>query len=61
MLPLTPPRFVTFAASLTLAALAGASLHFRLPMVGHYVAGHRIWFLIAAYVLLALGVVARGL
>jgi hypothetical protein len=61
MLQLTPPRLATFGASLLLAGIAVASLYTRVPMVGHYVAGHRIWFLVAAYVMLALGVVSRSL
>ncbi len=58
---LTPPRMITFAASLVLAALVLASFYMRVPAIGHYVAGHRIGFLVAAYVVLALGVVSRSL
>jgi hypothetical protein len=59
MVQLSPPRLLTFLASFVLAGAAVASLYLRLPMVGHYVGGHRIWFLVAAYTLLALGVVSR--
>jgi hypothetical protein len=61
MVQLTPPRLVTFIASFVLAVLAVATMYTRVPMVGHYVAAHRIWFLVAAYVVLALGVVSRSL
>lgn len=61
MAQLTPPRLMTFAVSVVLAALAVASLYMRVPVVGHFVVGHRLWILVAAYVVLALGVVARAL
>ena len=57
---LSPPRLITFVASLVLAVLAFATMYTRVPMVGHYVAGHRIWFLVAAYAVLAVGVMSRS-
>jgi hypothetical protein len=61
MVQLTPPRLITFIVSFILAAVAVASVYTRVPFVGHFVVGHRIWVLVAAYALLALGVVSRSL
>ena len=58
---LTPPRIVTFVVSLVLAILAVASSRVHIPTVGPLIAGHRMEVLIGAYVLLALGVVLRGI
>ena len=58
---LTPPRILTFAISLVIAILAIASLYTRLPTIGAWVNGHRFWMMVAAYVILALGVALRGL
>lgn len=55
---LTAPRLLTFAASLILAALAVANLlHVHLPAIGPFVADHRTGLLVAAYAVLAAGVV----
>lgn len=61
MVQLTPPRLITFLVSFVLAAVAVASLYVRVPFAGHFVVGHRIWVVVAADVLLALGVVSRSL
>jgi hypothetical protein len=58
---LTPPRLITFAVSLILIGLAVASLYVRIPTIGRFVSGNRTWFFVAAYVVLALGVVTRSL
>ena len=58
---LTPPRLITFLLSLILVGLAVASMYTKIPNIGGFVAGHRTWILVAAYAVLALGVVARGL
>ncbi len=59
---LTTPRLLTFVASIILAALAVANLlHVHLPMVGPFVADHRTGMLVAAYAVLAAGVVIPGL
>ncbi|MDB5593279.1 MAG: hypothetical protein JWM36_240 [Hyphomicrobiales bacterium] len=58
---LTTPRILTFIVSLILALLAIASLYTRIPTVGLWIIGHRFWMMVAAYVILALGVVMRGL
>ncbi|MDB5642562.1 MAG: hypothetical protein JWN07_1879 [Hyphomicrobiales bacterium] len=58
---LTTPRILNFIISLIIAALAIASLYMRIPTIGAWVNGHRFWMMVAAYVILALGVVVRGL
>lgn len=58
---LSTPRLPTFLASLVLAGLALASLHVHIPTIGPFVAEHRLWMWIAAYVVLAFGVLFRRL
>ncbi len=58
---LTPPGFPAFFVSLILAIVAVATLYTHVPMVGHFVSAHRFWVLLAAYVILLLGVVMDGL
>ena len=58
---LTAPRLVTFVISLVLIGLAVASLYFRIPTIGRFVASYRTEFLIGAYAVLALGVLSRRL
>lgn len=61
MLNLSPPRAITFLVSLVLIGLAVASLYLRIPTIGATVVKFRTWFLVGAYVVLALGVVSRSL
>ncbi|KQP89612.1 hypothetical protein ASF60_19185 [Methylobacterium sp. Leaf113] len=61
MLKLSPPRTLTFLLSLVLIGLAIASLSLRIPMIGPTVVKFRVWFFVAAYVVLALGVVSKRL
>jgi hypothetical protein len=58
---LTPPSPLVLFASLVLAVLSVATLYTRVPIVGHYVAVHRFWVMVAAYAVLLLGVVLEGL
>ena len=59
---LTSPRFPTFFLSLALVMLAAAGLlHVHVPAVGPFIATHRVGVLMAAYAVLAFGVVLRGL
>lgn len=58
---LTAPRILTFLISLIIALIAVASLYTRLPTIGAWVNGHRFWMMVAAYVILALGVALRNL
>lgn len=61
LVQLTAPRLITFAVSLILVGLVVASFYLRIPSIGQFVSGHRLGFLIAAYAVLALGVVWRRL
>lgn len=61
MIQLSPPRTITFAISLVLAAAVLASFYVRIPAVGPFVVAHRMALLGAAYAVLAAGVVARSL
>lgn len=56
---LSPPRMLTFIVSLVLAVLAVASLYVHVPAISAFVTAHRFWILVAAYVILALGVLLR--
>jgi hypothetical protein len=58
---LTPPGMPIFILALVLAVLALISFRFSIPSIGHFVAANRFWFMTAAYGLLFLGVVLRGL
>lgn len=58
---LSPPGAPIMILSLVLAALAVASLYWRIPYVGHYVAPHRFWVLAGAYGALCVGVLSRRL
>jgi cadmium resistance protein CadD (predicted permease) len=61
MLNVSPPRTITFLVSLVLIGLAIASLYMRIPTIGHTVVKFRTWFFVAAYVVLALGIVSKSL
>ena len=61
LMQLTSPRILTFILSLILALLAVVSLYTRIPSIGPWINGHRFWMMVAAYVILALGVVFRRL
>ncbi|CAO4136684.1 hypothetical protein [Methylorubrum extorquens] len=61
MLNLSPPRALTFPVSLVLIGLAVASLYMRIPTVGPTVVKFSTWFIVAAYAVLALGVVTKSL
>ncbi|WP_133770811.1 hypothetical protein [Enterovirga rhinocerotis] len=58
---LTAPRLLTFAVSLVLIGLAVATMYWKVPTVGSFVAGNRTGFFIGAYAVLALGVLSRRL
>ena len=57
---LTAPRIPTFIVSLALVLLAVASMYVHLPAALSFVNGHRFWLVVAGYVVLALGVVLKG-
>ncbi len=54
------PKVVTFALSLILVALAAGSALTRFPHALAPVATHRFWLAVAAWVVLALGVLLPG-
>lgn len=60
---LTAPRLLTFLVSLVLLGLVAASLYWRLPIprVGPFVAKHRHEIRMAAWAVLAAGVLSRRL
>jgi hypothetical protein len=58
---LSPPGLPVFLVSLTLAVLAIATFYTHVPVVDHYVRSRRFWVLVAAYVVLLLGVVVEGM
>ena len=58
---LNAPKVITFVISLILVVVALASMHTRLPFGAAFVSSHRIWVIVAAYVLLALGCLLPGL
>lgn len=60
-LRLTPPGRPILLASLVLAGLAIATLYTHVPVVGHFVSGHRFWVMTAAYAALLAGVLFDGL
>ena len=61
MLNLSSPCTMTFVVSLVLIGLAVASLYMRIPTIDPTKMKFRNWFLIGAYVVLALGVVSKSL
>jgi hypothetical protein len=58
---LTPPTFPVFIISLILAILAIACSYANIPVIGHYILAHKFWVMAAAYAVLLIGVVFRGL
>lgn len=58
---LTPPSVPIFAVSLIVALIAVASFYTRIPVIGPFVDAHRFAVLAAAYVVLVLGVLFRGI
>ena len=58
---LTPPSLPIFILSLVLVILAVGSLYTTIPYIGHYITPRRLWVVVAAYALLAAGVLFRRL
>jgi hypothetical protein len=58
---LTPPTFPIFLISLVLAIVAIVSVFYHIPRIGAKVDSHRFWIMAVAYVILAAGVIFRGL
>ncbi len=58
---LNAPKVITFVISVILVVVALLSMHMRLPVGASFVAQHRVWLVVAGYVLLALGCLLPGL
>ncbi len=60
---LTPPTIPVFLLAVVLALLSVVSLYAHIPTVQPYIAAshHRYWLMVAAFVILAVGVVFPGL
>jgi hypothetical protein len=58
---LTPPTIPVFLIAMILAIVSIGSHYTHIPVVGHYVAAHQYWVLVAAFVIMTIGVVFRGL
>jgi hypothetical protein len=58
---LSAPRIVVWLLALILAALAIASKYVGIPVVGDFVKQNDFWVMTAAYGLLFLGTLFRGL
>jgi hypothetical protein len=58
---LTPPRFVVFLVAMILAILSIGSHYTHIPTIGRFVVSHQYWMLVAAFALLAAGVIFPGL
>ena len=60
---LTPPTIPVFLVALILAVLSVASMYAHIPVVQSFIAAdhHRYWIMVAAFIVLAAGVVFSGL
>lgn len=58
---LSAPKFIVWLLALILAALAIASKYVAIPVVGNFVKQYDFWVMTAAYGLLLLGTLFRGL
>lgn len=60
---LTPPTIPVFLISIVLAGVAIVDIFWHIPSVHSFIAGHqhRLWIIVTAYVILAVGVIFPGL
>lgn len=60
---LTPPTIPVFLIALVLAVLSVGSLYTHVPAIHGYIAAghHRYWMMVAAFAILAAGVIFPGL
>ena len=58
---LTPPTIPVFLIALILGALSVASLYTHIPSIQGFVAAHRYWMMVTAFVVMTLGVLLPGL
>ncbi len=58
---LSAPRWFIWLLALIAAALAIVSMYVQIPYIGSFVEANRFWFMTAAYGLLFLGTLFKGL
>lgn len=58
---LTPPTIPVFLLSIVIAALAIVDQYQHIPSIHGFIALHRFGMLVAAYIILAVGVIFSGL
>jgi hypothetical protein len=60
---LTPPTIPIFLIAVILAILSVGSMYTHVPAIGPYIAAghHRYWMMVAAFVIMTIGVVFPGL
>ena len=58
---LTPPTIPVFLVSIVLAILAIGDQYYHVPSVHGFIAAHRFGMVVAAYAVLAIGVIFTGL
>lgn len=58
---LSAPKFIVWLLALILAVLAIVSRYTGIPVVGSFVKQYDFWVMTAAYVLLFLGTLLRGM
>lgn len=59
---LTPPTIPIFLLAVILAILSVGSMYTHVPAIGPYIAAghHRYWMMVAAFVIMTIGVVFPG-
>ena len=58
---LSAPKFIVWLLALIAAGLAIASMYVSIPYIGGFVGDNKFWFMTAAYGLLFLGTLFKGL
>lgn len=58
---LSAPKWIIWLLALIAAALAIVSMYVKIPYIGSFVESNRFWFMTAAYGLLFLGTLFKGL
>ena len=58
---LTPPTIPVFLIAVALAVVSVVDIYTHVPVVHHFIATHRFGAMVAAFVILAAGVIVPGL
>jgi len=58
---LTPPTIPVFLVAVVLALLAVGDLYTHVPHIHGFLAAHRFWVMVTAFVIMTAGVVLPGL